>query len=1543
MPFESGGIADKLGNRYEGRWVVHLLLQLLNEQIHSVTIEAIGDDERGVDLWVQYKDETREAHQCKARNASKECWTVVDLRNRGVLQYLQSQLDRDPSYKFVFVSSIGSRTFADICNFSRRTNDDPKSFYDIKIKQSGQEVKTCFDNFCKAVTLDPGKEDELRQIYSYLRRTFIEVYSDDQGTYKYLLERISYLLVGSSPETILSLLSTYAENKDKLGKPIYTDELRNYLISQNIYPRRVDQDARVAPVIQELQKQFDDSIKPYLILGTTIKRTETGKLIKFIEDGRSVILSGAAGYGKSGVLFELTEYLRQKAIPYLPIRLDRKHPQNTADQFGRDIGLPDCPAFSLAGMAGDRACVLILDQLDAIRWTSVHSNNALDVCKELLRHVKFLQRDGKKITVVFSCRTFDLEHDPSIKNWLADNKKDVFDKLEIKELSQEKLKEVLGLSFSQMTAKERNLLACPQNLAIWMELKQAGSIPSFQTATGLMREFWKDRRTKLTDEARITSDEIDRVLSILITYIETNGKISIPERAVSSSPIAIDAFCSYGILQKNAGMINFCHQRYLDHLIANNLLGQIDTGTGSILDWLGTRDKQSLFRREQLRQALVMMSEESPDRFLQSVKQVLASDEIRFHIKHLVLEIIGSQESVSDELGQYCLDLFHGTFWQLHILETIFAEHPPYIKYLADKGTIKEWLNSGEADRVNHALWLLRSVAEKMPDFVAEILELYIDRGGEWPDHILKTICWNVADDSDRMFLLRLKLAKIKVLRDFVDWKSLCMKFPLRAIQLIEAVVSTWNIEDDPGTERKNRMDQWYDHDEKELKHVAETFPKETWDCFMPHIVRLTNFKVDDNSRLEKWEKRRFSRHDQTDIARGIVELSIVAGQCLANNDPDALLKHTNPSGDSRSLIIQEIILQVYKNLPPRYAEVGISWILADASRFCIETDYDEPKWKLSAALIESLSPYCSDELFQRLENAIVRYHSPDEKRLAELYLPSWRKGYYRPYWGEAQYFLLPALSRKRIRKSTDDLIGALRRKFYPEDRFFNKNRMSGGCVGSKLDPSLDRISDRAWLNIINSPKVGIWHECNWIQVDSENVLATSVEQFSRSLQKIAHRFPGRFCRLALQFPDNVPSSYVAAIMSSCVQKSPDANIAEDEKASWCPASIEDIEAILNKFKTDDRETAMVFCRIIAARPEEKWSDKTFARLIHYAMRHPDLEVGKLNVHCNNAVDDASVENLFQNTINCVRGVAAEAISRILWESPDFLQKLYPAIKSLVQDKHPSVRMAAVQILLPMINFAKDQAVEWFCQACEDDLRVAASPHARHFFNYTIRSHFNEISPIIVKMLNSPIEEVSKEGASEITARWLFYGFFQEELLQCQCGSMVQRQGVASIVSRFLHDEKYTKKCEKILRPLLNDCDKEVRDAVRSPFYTKGSLNNIKIQSFILDYINSKTFKDDPDRLVYELEDVEGKILFLADVIFGMYDIFSSISRVSTNLVGPNFPYAISKSLPVLLRLYEQALNNNNDEIANHCLDTWDMLFQNRVGFVRNLTDAIGQ
>jgi hypothetical protein len=144
MAFEPGGYADKLGNRYEGRWIARQLLFLLNEQVRSVTLESIGDDEAGVDLWIARNDGTREAQQCKAENGTKSLWSLNDLKRRGVLDYLRFQLERDPSHRFMLVSGSPAPQLRDLSRSAEDSTGDSDSFYSYQIRGGSANRQRAF-------------------------------------------------------------------------------------------------------------------------------------------------------------------------------------------------------------------------------------------------------------------------------------------------------------------------------------------------------------------------------------------------------------------------------------------------------------------------------------------------------------------------------------------------------------------------------------------------------------------------------------------------------------------------------------------------------------------------------------------------------------------------------------------------------------------------------------------------------------------------------------------------------------------------------------------------------------------------------------------------------------------------------------------------------------------------------------------------------------------------------------------------------------------------------------------------------------------------------------------------------------------------------------------------------------------------------------------------------------------------------------------------------------------------------------------------------
>ena len=171
MAFEPGGMADKLGNRYEGRWVAKQFLKLLNEEIQSLTIELIGPNEQGVDLLVVKKNGVQQLQQCKARIANSENWTVTHLQNKGILLSLENHLSRDPKQEFALISPIPARNLADICESARNSNDHPKDFYQYQVLDIGTERRETFQRLCNGIGLDPTKEYDLELAFNYLQRT----------------------------------------------------------------------------------------------------------------------------------------------------------------------------------------------------------------------------------------------------------------------------------------------------------------------------------------------------------------------------------------------------------------------------------------------------------------------------------------------------------------------------------------------------------------------------------------------------------------------------------------------------------------------------------------------------------------------------------------------------------------------------------------------------------------------------------------------------------------------------------------------------------------------------------------------------------------------------------------------------------------------------------------------------------------------------------------------------------------------------------------------------------------------------------------------------------------------------------------------------------------------------------------------------------------------------------------------------------------------------------------------------------------------------
>jgi hypothetical protein len=104
----SGGLADKIGNRYEGRIAVWRVLQLLDEQHDSVRVRFEEPSDDKFEWWVQRSDGSRTYTQVKRQQSVDDEWTVGTLVSRGVIPAFGVRLGKEPAARCEFFSALSA-------------------------------------------------------------------------------------------------------------------------------------------------------------------------------------------------------------------------------------------------------------------------------------------------------------------------------------------------------------------------------------------------------------------------------------------------------------------------------------------------------------------------------------------------------------------------------------------------------------------------------------------------------------------------------------------------------------------------------------------------------------------------------------------------------------------------------------------------------------------------------------------------------------------------------------------------------------------------------------------------------------------------------------------------------------------------------------------------------------------------------------------------------------------------------------------------------------------------------------------------------------------------------------------------------------------------------------------------------------------------------------------------------------------------------------------------------------------------------------------
>ncbi|WP_445346802.1 hypothetical protein [Acinetobacter bohemicus] len=652
MSLEPGGLAEKIGNRYESSWITYQLLRLLDEKISYVQVEPLGEDEDAVDVIIGNFDGSREFHQCKIGNVSDNAWTIATLQSKELLtKGFQHILSGSKSYKVV--SRIGFRLLEDICESARNSTGSSSEFFEHQIKNISQERIKLFDELCKRLKLDQSKSDDQNKAFQFFKAFEITQFNEndiDNELFTLMAEKLIY----QPSIQLIHFLQTYPAKCEKLRTLITSHSLKTDLETHQFSFKTYPSDSNISSVIATLNDEFDQSIEPYLISQQNIQRAEFSTTLDTVNNSPITIIKADAGVGKSAFLLNLKKHFVRSGTIVLPIRLDRRVPEKHLDQFGKDLGFPYSPIACLEKYGQGQEIIILLDQLDALRWTALHSSNALDICIKMVKEILLLrQHASANIKIIMATRNFELEDDVRLKNWISGLNNDV-KQIELKIFESDQIQPYVSQfeDYNHLSNEQKNILKIPLWLGIYINLaNDLGEAPKFITKLDLIKFFIDDRFTQLTNSHGIPTEDSENLVNEIISLMNHSNKLSISSIQLSNGSSKIKrAIISVGLLSEQNREISFRHQAIYDYAIGRKLYLIGRTSSENFINELGSRNQQTLLKREHLRYALAMLYEGSENIFCNCIDAVLYHSEIRFHLKSLVFSTLRHIENFKTPL-----------------------------------------------------------------------------------------------------------------------------------------------------------------------------------------------------------------------------------------------------------------------------------------------------------------------------------------------------------------------------------------------------------------------------------------------------------------------------------------------------------------------------------------------------------------------------------------------------------------------------------------------------------------------------------------------------------------------------------------------------------------------------------------------------------------------------------------------------------------------------------------------------------------------------
>lgn len=1424
-----GGEADKFGGRYEGAWTTRMLLEIVAGRAVSIQVEPPGERGSGVEFLLR-REAVAEAHQVKRQAGNLSNWTINRLDAEGVLAAAATHIAG--GQEFHFVSTVPARLVDELSDRARRS-DDFRAFVNADLE--GSELS---DGFQQLV----GVWGDPEHTWGLLRGFFVHS-SDERELRASNAALAGALLTGASGEAMAASVGDLIE--DRLGLTLGLDEIVAAGRAYKITLKGLDSISAAATEVASATDRWLASVEPEL-LQPVLSRAETTDINAAFDAGARVVFAiGDAGGGKTGVLYEVATDFQAKDAPVLALRLDRGAPSRSAAQLGRELGLTDSPVTVLAAAAGERECLLVIDQLDAVSYASARiATESFDAVAEMLRQVDAFP----KMRVVLAVRRFDVDNDPRLRGLVAHPSCRTVDVGLLDSAQVDTTLTRLDIASGDLTHPQRELLRVPLNLVLLSVVGDTHAM-TFQTTRDLMDLFWDRRRRDADAEAR-HHVRFEAVIRCLSDAMSAQQRLAVPSATLDEDDLQGDAdvLKSLQVVVGDGRLVAFFHETFFDYAFARQWLTCGESLVGFLLG-----SAQELFRRAQVRQILLHLRDDDETRFRREVSDLLSDDRIRFHVKDVVIAIVRTlpRPSRPDWLMVEPLieagGMLGERLWQA--LRT-----DPWFVCLDENGLLESWLTGSDSTLIARALAIMAAGATTQPDRLRKLLATKTGNP-EFAGWFRWLATWLPFADHRQLFELLLESVGRGEWAEFPQhlWMvshDVGEREPLWASELL-AVWLTRPEALDATQGRIVALDST-DHSMQGLARRGSADGRTFVERLLGYVLRVMAITEYDVDKRRPIRDAHFTyRPWRGDLFRIEDTLLSAMGHALAEfarDDPVGVAPHLEQLADDPHDAAQWLLYRGLRGAPEPFAPWAAKLLTEGADR--LACGYTSDSYWATRELIEAVAPHWSDEALARVEQFLLTL------------APEWE----RPPGGYSQFTLLTAIPEDRLSTVGRRRLGELQRQFQseapkePED-------IVVGFVGPPVPATaVPHMTDDDWLRVAAK-----------YSEDREDfaTLTGGAREQANVLAEATQKQPARFARLGLRLDQSHHPAYLAAILRGLGQTGDTVDPADIFAVVRHAATLGDPEF--------DRWLGWSLRPALTADVPDDVIDIILDRALYAASPEEDMwlvDAGTMGPYYGG--------DPFHAGMNSDRGGSALALGNLLAHDTDGRRTamVAPHLQQLAGDATVAVRACVGNVVNAAFRYAPEEAFSSFDVLVDTDDRLLATDPVERLVAFVGLRDAERATPILERMLQSSSEKVREAGGRVGAFLALEAGACLEGLRDSPDAQV--RAGAALVCAQRLPFSSDAGSVEGALAAFFNDEVSEVRDAAARVAAALRDRPLERHRGLLKELIASRAFAAALPQLLITLESADSAIADVAlDLIRRFTDDSGSDSAdISTRAAG---------------------------------------------------------